>query len=180
MITLRTVAAALAVVTLTACGTTPPSSPDTTTGSYYGTPSPSQTTAVTTPLTVFYISVGDAGRAGPAIGCGDSAVATSTGPIRHTDAVQPAVRALLANHSQYIGASGLRNALWQSRLTYRRHAMRGTTVVLYLDGTFRLGGVCDIPRVKAQLEYTAKRAAGAAHAIVYVGAQTLDQVLSQK
>lgn len=183
MFTHRPLATALAVTMLTACGSVSRSGSDGPSDNHSGPPSGSATatsSTTSTPLTIYYIAIGDAGRSGPAVGCGDSAVATFTGAVRHSDAVAPTVQALLANHQHYLGASGLDNALWQSRLTYQSHTMRGTTVLLHLSGSFRLGGVCDIPRVKAQLEYTAMTAARASSAIVYIGSRTIDQVLSQK
>jgi hypothetical protein len=46
------------------------------------------------------------------------------------------------------------------------------------SGQFMLGGVCDIPRAKAQLEYTAMAAAGATSAQVFVNGRPIDEVLS--
>jgi hypothetical protein len=43
-----------------------------------------------------------------------------------------------------------------------------------------LGGVCDIPRAKAQLEYTAMTASGATSAQVFVNGRPIDEVLSLK
>lgn len=198
-----TALAALAVLTLAGCGGTSPSgngtpsptpsptmsitpSPSPSPSPSTSSPSPTRTTppAVspwkTLPLTLYYIAVGDNGRSGRLVGCGDSAIATYTAPVRYTDAVAPSIRALLANHKREIGQSGLINVLYQSRLTYRGHTLRGSTVTLYLSGTFQLAGVCDIPRAKAEIEYTAMKAAHASKAVVYIDGQTIDQRLSLK
>lgn len=194
MITLRQPLTALSLVAclaLSGCGITSQSGPGTPSSaptqssmtSQSATPTPTVTptaTPMTSSLTIYYIAVGDAGRSGVAAGCGDSAVATYTSPVRQTDPVGSAIQTLLANHHRYVGQSGLLNALYQSTLAYRGHRMSGPTVLLYLTGTFRIGGVCDIPRVKAQLEYTAMKAAHASRAVVYVGTQTIDQALSLK
>lgn len=106
----------------------------------------------TGPLTVYYVAVGDNGVSGPRIGCGDSVVATTTAPVTFTDQVGPSINALLANKSRDVG----------------------------LSGQFMLGGVCDVSRAKAQLEYTAMAASGATSARVFVNNRPIDEVLSLK
>lgn len=132
------------------------------------------------PLTVYYVAVGDNGVAGPGIGCGDSIVATTTAPVRFTDQVGPSIRTLLANKNRDVGLSGLVNALYQSNLTYVGGELNGSTITIWLTGQFMLGGVCDVPRAKAQLEYTAMAASGATSAQVIVNGRPIDEVLSLK
>ncbi|WP_285244720.1 hypothetical protein [Pseudarthrobacter sp. fls2-241-R2A-127] len=132
------------------------------------------------PLTVYYVAVGDNGISGPRIGCGDSLVATTTAPVRFTDQVGPSVGTLLANKSRDVGMSGLINVLYQSSLTYVAGELDGSTITIWLTGQFMLGGVCDIPRAKAQLEYTAMAASGATSAQVFVNGRPIDEVLSLK
>ncbi|WP_255767682.1 hypothetical protein [Pseudarthrobacter sulfonivorans] len=132
------------------------------------------------PLTVYYVAVGDNGMSGPKIGCGDSLVATTTAPVRFTDQVGPSVGALLANKSREVGMSGLVNVLYQSNLTYLGGELNGSTISIWLSGQFMLGGVCDIPRAKAQLEYTAMAASAATSAQVFVNGRPIDEVLSLK
>jgi hypothetical protein len=132
------------------------------------------------PLTIYYVAVDDNGVSGPLIGCGDSLVATTTAPVRFTDQVRPSIETLLANKSRDVGLSGLVNVLYQSNLTYTGGELAGSTITIYLTGQFILGGVCDIPRAKAQLEYTAMAAAGATSARVFVNGRPIDEVLSLK
>ena len=132
------------------------------------------------PLTVYYVAVGDNGISGPRIGCGDSLVATTTAPVRFTDQVGPSVGTLLANKNRDIGMSGLINVLYKSSLTYVAGELDGSTITIWLTGQFMLGGVCDIPRAKAQLEYTAMAASGATSAQVFINGRPIDEVLSLK
>jgi len=132
------------------------------------------------PLTIYYVAIGDNGVSGPAIGCGDSLVATTTAPVRFTDQVGPSIGTLLTNKSRDVGLSGLVNVLYQSDLTYVGGELTGSTITIWLTGQFMLGGVCDIPRAKAQLEYTAMAASGATSAQVFVNGRPLDEVLSLK
>ena len=69
---------------------------------------------------------------------------------------------------------------YQSNLTYAGGELNGSTITIWLTGQFMLGGVCDIPRAKAQLEYTAMAAAGATSAQVFVNGRPIDEVLSLK
>ncbi|MET4588052.1 hypothetical protein ACVLB3_003956 [Pseudarthrobacter sp. PvP022] len=166
-------------VTPTPTATTPPSSAPaspTATAEPTSTGLPEQVA----PLTIYYVAVGDAGVSGPLIGCGDSLVATTTAPVRFTDQVGPSVGTLLANKSRDVGLSGLVNVLYQSNLSYVGGELDGSTITIYLTGQFMLGGVCDIPRAKAQLEYTAMAAAGATSARVFVNGRPIDEVLSLK
>lgn len=132
------------------------------------------------PLTIYYVAIGDNGVSGPAIGCGDSLVATTTAPVRFTDQVGPSIGTLLANKSRDVGLSGLVNVLYQSDLAYVGGELTGSTITIWLTGQFMLGGVCDIPRAKAQLEYTAMAASAATSAQVFVNGRPIDEVLSLK
>lgn len=143
-------------------------------------PAPEPTVIPTTAsATLFYMAIGDNGVAGPKVGCGDSAVAVTSAAITYTDPVEGALRTLLANHTQAVGASGLDNALWQSRLDVASVERSGSAVTAHLSGTLTMGGECDIPRIEQQLMLTAARAAGGPVAITING-KTLMEALSLK
>lgn len=134
----------------------------------------------TAPLTIYYIAIGDGGVSGPSLGCGDSAVATYTEPVTFRDQVGPSLTRLFSNHARDVGESGLVNVLYQSNLRYLGGSFDGTTITVYLSGSFMLGGVCDIPRAEAQINLTAAAAAGARRAAVFVNGRPLADVLSLK
>ncbi|WP_369045636.1 hypothetical protein [Sinomonas sp. P10A9] len=157
-----------------------PSTPAPSTSSPTAEPTGGQLPEQTAPLTIYYIAVGDGGVSGPAVGCGDSAVATYTEPVTFRDQVGPSLNRLFANHSRTIGQSGLINVLYQSNLTYVSGSFDGTTITVQLSGSFLLGGVCDIPRAEAQINLTAMAAAGAQRAAVFVNGRPLADVLSLK
>ena len=77
-------------------------------------------------------------------------------------------------------APGLYNALSASTLTFLSGTFDGYTVTVYLSGGLRPGGVCDIPRVEAQLTQTAVASVGAIRADVYVNGVGLAEALSVK
>lgn len=101
------------------------------------------------------VALGDNGVSGPLIGCGDSLVAVDV-PITPTLGVlRAAYTQLLALKTPYYGESGLYNALHQSTLSLEGIDLADGKAVIRLSGQFMLNGVCDIPRVQAQLEQTA-------------------------
>lgn len=130
-------------------------------------------------MTLFFIAEGDAGISGPAVGCGDSAVAVTSQTVTYTDPVEGALRTLLNNHAAHIGLSGLRNALADSRLSVDSVDRAGTSITAHLSGTLSLAGECDIPRLEQQLLLTAQQAAGHPVAITING-KTLTEALSLK
>ena len=143
-------------------------------------PTPTGLPEQVAPLTIYYVAVGDNGVSGPLVGCGDSLIATTTAPVRFTEQVGSSMETLLANKSRDVGMSGLVNVLYKSSLTYVDGELNGSTITVWLTGEFMLGGVCDVPRAKAQLEYTAMAAIGATSARVFVNNRLIDEVLSLK
>lgn len=143
---------------------------------------PTQASASTTPATVrvqiFLIAIGDEGRSGKPVGCGDSVVPVSV-ELPYTRAVlRAALETLLSLKTQYYGQSGLYNALYQSDLRLADLSLEYGTARVYLEGTLRLGGECDIPRVKAQLEETALQFPTVTGVRVFLNGEPLEEVLS--
>jgi hypothetical protein len=97
---------------------------------------------------IYLIALEDGGKSGPAIGCGDSLVGVDL-PVND---LKLAVRQLLNNHDRTYGQSGLYNALYQSDLQLTRIERTSSGVTANFTGKLVLGGECDSPRVKAQLE----------------------------
>ncbi|WP_081710197.1 GerMN domain-containing protein [Arthrobacter sp. 35W] len=194
--TLVLAAAAAAIVALAGCTGTPPgptpssstsaatttsSSPGTEPGTPSATTPPSSPPASTTaPLTIYYIAMADNGASGPMVGCGDSAVATTSAPQTFTDPVAAAMTALLANHAAQLGQSGLDNTLWQSNLAVDSVTRSGGIVLVALSGGFVQGGECDTPRIIAQLTLTAQAAAGSETVDITVNGVPLQEALSLK
>lgn len=111
----------------------------------------------TTTARIYLVAINDNGKSGRKFGCGDSLVAV-TRPITPTTApLSAAMRLLLSDHRRNYGQSGLYNALYRSRLRLQRASIAHGKATIYLAGTLRLGGVCDNPRVGAQLRQTARQ-----------------------
>lgn len=132
---------------------------------------------------IFMIALEDQGKAGLAVGCGDSAVAVDT-PIDPTsktaDALSKALQALLAAGEKYAGGAGLYNALKQSTLVVDAVTVENGKATVKLSGTLLLGGECDNPRVQAQLEQTAKQFPDIQQVEIFVNGKTLAEALSLK
>jgi hypothetical protein len=131
-------------------------------------------------LTIFYVAVSDQGKAGPMIGCGDSIVATETGPVIYASQVEASMSGLLENKEIELGQSGLMNALAGSDLLYVSSAVSDGIVTVELTGELRSGGICDDPRIIAQLTHTAMVAAGTEEARILIDGVDIGESLSLK
>jgi hypothetical protein len=89
-----------------------------------------------------------------------------------------ALAQLLSPGDQAPATSDLYNALSASSLNYVSGYLHGTTVVVNLSGQLQPGGVCDNPRIEAQLTQTAVAATGASRAEIYIDGRNLDELLS--
>lgn len=126
---------------------------------------------------MYYVALDDGGSSGVRFGCNDSLVAVHDADPSILEPLQAAMSQLLSGR----GApppSGLYNSLAASTLQYVSGYFDGTTVVVNLSGSVQPGGVCDIPRIEAQLTHTAVTAVGAIRAEIYVNGVSLAQVLS--
>ena len=130
-----------------------------------------------TNVKMYLIALEDAGKSGPALGCGDSLVAVDVPGKDEKDALQY----LLDLHNQYYGQSGLYNALHQSDLKINQIEETAENIKVDLTGTFLLGGVCDNPRVHDQLIATIRQSTESKIPVILrINGVPLDDLLSQK
>ncbi len=160
----------------------PTSAPPTPSGTSAPGPSPlaPQTSTTTSPLTIFYVALNDKGQSGPMIGCGDSIVATGTPPVIYASQVEAAMSDLITDRDARHGQSGLVNTLSDAHLEFVSSSVDGDTVTVELTGDLASGGVCDDPRIVAQLTYTAMVAAGTGEAKVLINGIEVNKYLSRK
>ncbi|WP_395400050.1 GerMN domain-containing protein [Arthrobacter sp. UC242_113] len=125
---------------------------------------------------VYYVALDDGGTSGVRFGCNDSLVAVHQADSSKSEPLQAAMSRLLSGPGAP-PASGLYNALSASSLQYVSGYLDGTTVVVNLTGAVQPGGVCDLPRIEAQLTHTAVTAVGAVRAEIYVSGVPLADVL---
>ncbi|TVU60120.1 GerMN domain-containing protein [Paenarthrobacter nitroguajacolicus] len=126
---------------------------------------------------VYYVAIDDGGARGVRFGCNDSLV-----PVRGVavpgDPLSVALGRLLGAGMPLDSDAALYDALAGSSLRYLSGYMNGSTVVVNLSGSLRPGGICDIPRIQAQLTHTIVSASGATRAEIYVNGRTLTEALS--
>lgn len=125
---------------------------------------------------VYYVAIDDGGARGVRFGCNDSLVPVR-GVAEPGDPLTVALGRLLAGMPLDSDAA-LYDALAQSSLKYLSGYMNGSTVVVNLSGSLRPGGVCDVPRIQAQLTQTIVAASGATRAEIYINGRTLVEALS--
>lgn len=130
---------------------------------------------------IFMIAVNDNGQSGIPVGCGDSAVPVMV-EIPPTQAVlKAALELLLSVRDQQYGQSGLYNALYQSDLQLESVSIDDNgKASVYLTGALKLGGECDTPRVRAQVEQTVLQFTRVKEVTVYINGKTIADVLSLK
>lgn len=105
-----------------------------------------------TQVQIFLISTGEG-----SVGCGDAIVPVTRQIAPTTAPLRAALTELLSIKTPMLGESGLYNALYQSDLSIERLVIENGRAIVDLKGTIRLGGVCDEPRVVAQLEQTVRQ-----------------------
>lgn len=124
---------------------------------------------------LFYIMLNDNGKE---IGCGDSlAVVLKDIPKTQTP-LTDTLKLLLSNHNKNI--NGMYNALYQSNLTLEKATITDRHAKVYLSGTLLQGGVCDSPRIKAQLENTISQFNTIDSYEIFINNKSLDSLLSGK
>jgi hypothetical protein len=144
------------------------------------TTTPPASTARSNAVKVYYIAPEDNGASGKKIGCNDSAVSVTRTVTPTQSPLRAALETLLADKNQYFGESGLYNSLYQSNLSIQSLSIVNGTANIKLAGTFQLGGTCDAPRFKAQLEETAKQFSTVKNAVIFINNKPIDQALSSK
>lgn len=149
------------------------------TGSAPEPPAPGRRTA-----TAYFVLLDDGGSNGVRFGCNDSLVGLAKDAPAGMEPLPAAMQVLLAAGTDTSlpgdGPAQGRdtyNALAGSRLKFLSGTFDGTTVTVYLAGALSLGGVCDIPRMEAQLTQTALAAVDAVRAQVYLNGRPLAEVL---
>jgi hypothetical protein len=132
-----------------------------------------------TSIKIYLIALEDNGISGKKIGCNDSAVPVFIN-IEPTVAVLKAslIELLKLEGKREYGQSGLTNSLYQSHLSIESLNIVNREAIIKLSGTLTSGGVCDDPRIKAQLEETALQFSTIDKVSIFINNIPLDQLLS--
>lgn len=137
-------------------------------------------TAGTMTIKLFFVAIGDNGRSGKKIGCEDSIVAVNRVIPQTSAPLTAALKELLSLRERNYGQSGLYNALYQSTLKLDGVSIVNARAIINLSGGLMLGGVCDNPRVKAQLEEIALQFPTVREVAIFINNVPIEKALSEK
>jgi hypothetical protein len=143
-------------------------------------PTATPATGAFTSANIYLIAVDDGGASGELIGCNDSVVPVEVTFEPTVAPLRAALNALFAVDTDSYGSSGLYNALHQSDLSVGAINIAQGTATIALTGDLLIGGVCDAPRVTAQIEETALQFATVDSVEVTLNGQPLEDVLSMQ
>jgi hypothetical protein len=129
---------------------------------------------------LFFVAINDNGASGKKIGCDDSIVAIDRVIPATIAPLTAALKELFSLTDRNYGQSGLYNALYQSRLKIDSISIVSGKATIRLSGSLVLGGVCDTPRVQAQIEQVALQFSTVKTVAVYLNNVPLQQALSEK
>lgn len=118
-------------------------------------PTPTPSATLFTEATIYLVAIGDNGASGALIGCQDSLIPVTTQFAPTVAPMTAAYQNLLSLKTAYFGESGLYNALYQSNLTLQAINIQNRQALVYLTGNVVSSGVCDAPRIHAQLRQVA-------------------------
>jgi hypothetical protein len=132
-----------------------------------------------TRIKIYLIAIEDNGVSGKKIGCNDSLVPVEVQISPTLTVLKAALNELFKlQGQQYYGASGLYNSLYQSSLSTESLNIVNREAIIRLKGNLVLGGVCDDPRAKAQLEEIALQFSTIDRVSVFINGVPLQQLLS--
>lgn len=141
---------------------------------------PTSTSASEQFVKIVLIELEGNGQSGPLVGCGDSAIPITVTIPRTQGVLRAALEKLFTAKQQFYGESGYYNALYQSDLQVASVTIEQGNAIIQLTGTITLGGVCDAPRVQAQIEQTALQFSTVSDVTVFVNDVPLEEALSSR
>lgn len=131
----------------------------------------------TQPVKVYLVAVGDEGRTGKKIGCGDSLIAVTHAIKKTTAPLTAVIRELLSTPQHPDGSPNLEN-FWKGRnLKVRSVSLRNGTATIQISGEVFVAGICDEPRIQSQIEETARQFPTVKKVKVFIGKRTLAEAI---
>jgi len=124
-------------------------------------------------IKIYLVAVGDDGKTGQRIGCGDSLIAVTRTIKKNAAPLMAAIRELLQTPPHPQDSPKLEN-FWKGRnLKVRSVSIAKGTATIRLSGQLAVAGVCDEPRIESQLDATARQFPTVKRVKVFIGQQTL-------
>jgi hypothetical protein len=126
---------------------------------------------------VYLVAVGDEGRTGKKIGCGDSLIAVTHTIKKTTTPLTAAIRELLLTPQHPDGSPNLEN-FWKGRnLKVKSVSLLNGTATIRISGEVFVAGICDEPRIQSQIEETARQFPTVKKVKVFLGKRTLAEAI---
>jgi len=163
--------------------TTQPSQPNTSftsqpTAAPILSPAPTEAAGLSQ-VNIYLIAIGDNGASGKKIGCDDSLVPVAVVIPPTLGVIRASLLELLKlKGERYYGQTGLYNALYLSDLSLESVNLVKGKATIKLTGSLVTGGVCDIPRIEAQLKESALQFSTVNEVSVLINDIPLEEVLS--
>ena len=132
------------------------------------------------PVRVFYIELEGGRDSTERIGCGDRAVGVPLDTLSKVAPLRRGIQSLLDARGSQAEGGKLYNALGGMSLKIDSVAIRDSNAVIGLSGQFSFGGVCDAPRIEAQLMRTAMQFSSVRSATFFVNGKPLREMLSER
>lgn len=143
-------------------------------------PAPPPDGAMFTHTNIHLIALDDAGARGREIGCNDSVVPVEVDIGPTVAPLTAALETLFSMNDRVYGETDLYNALSNSDLQVEGIDIVAGHATIALSGEVVLGGVCDLPRFRAQLEDTALQYHTIDTVSISINGRPLDEILSQR
>lgn len=124
------------------------------------------------------IAVDDGGVQGRMIGCNDSVVLVPRTVPYSRGTLRAALEELLSLVEANEPSTEFYNALYQSNLVIENVAIEDSIATIELTGDILVGGVCDEPRVEAQLRETALQFSTVEAVEIFINGESIEAVFS--
>jgi hypothetical protein len=134
--------------------------------------------APTQEVTVYLVAIGDNGASGELIGCGDSLVGITRAIPSNVDPIVGALEELLSIPGPDFGESGLSTAFYAWDVTVASVDVENGLATVQMSGTYAIAGVCEHPRIEAQLEETVLQFAEVDAVEIFINGESLEDILS--
>lgn len=132
----------------------------------------------TAQVKVYLIALGDNGKIGRKIGCGDSLVPVTRTIAPTATPLKSALYSLLSTPSHHGADTRLHNFWKGHNLRLKSVGVRDGVATIVISGDVFVAGICDQPRIKEQIEATARQFASVKKVRVFMGSRTLAEAIS--
>ncbi len=129
-------------------------------------------------VTVYLVAIGDEGASGELIGCGDSLVGITREIPGNVDPISGALEDLFSIPGPDFGESGLSTAFYDWDVIVDSVEVESGLATVELSGTYAIAGVCEHPRIEAQLEETVLQFPNVDAVEIFINGEALEDILS--